>query len=97
MELEEKKIRENGIVEESKLKMGLEKLQTEDREKVGQHEINLRRLDKNIQEPVKNDIFHLSAAIKFVPPFGDVDITQFLNAFEKAMTFHDFEWKNRRN
>src|SRR6218665_3844612 len=91
MELEERKLRENRAIEEAK--MELEKLETEDKEKARQHEINLRRLDQNLPvliDPVQNDGFRLSAAIKFVPPFDDVDMTQFLNAFEKAMSIHDF-------
>src|SRR6218665_1794768 len=56
------------------------------KEKARQHEINLKRLDLNlpvVTDPIQNDSFRLSAAIKFVPPFDDVDMTQFLNAFEK--------------
>ena len=53
-------------------------------------EINLRHLDQNLPEPVQNDEFRLSAAIKFVPPFDDINMTQFLNAFKKAMSIHDF-------
>ena len=64
------------------------------RRKVRQHETSLRHLDQNLQEPVQNDCFRLSAAIKFVPLIDDVDMPQFLNAFENAMqcrsmTFHD--------
>ena len=33
-----------------------------------------------------NDGFRLTAAIKFVPPFNDVAMTQFLNAFENAIS-----------
>src|SRR6218665_2349336 len=72
--------------------MELEKLEMDDKEKARQHEINLRRLDQNLPviiDPVQNDGFWLSAAIKFVPPFDD-DMTQFLNAFEKAMFIHNF-------
>jgi len=70
--------------------MELEKLEKEDRGKARQHEISLRRIDQNLPEPVQNDGFRLSAAIEFVPPFDDVDMTQFLNAFKKAMSIHDF-------
>src|SRR6218665_215178 len=70
--------------------MELEKLEKENLEKVRRHEISLRRPDQNLPEPVQNDGFCLSAAVKFVPPFYDVDMTQFLNAFEKAMSIHDF-------
>src|SRR6218665_2911889 len=92
MELEDRKIRENRAIEESKLKMELEKLEMDDKEKARQHEINLKRLDQNlpvITDPVQSDSFRLSAAIKFVPPFVDVDMTQFLNTFEKAMDIHN--------
>jgi len=44
--------------------------------------------DQNL--PVQNDGFRLSAAIKFVPPFDEVNMMQFLNAFEKAMSIYDF-------
>ena len=77
--------------------MELEKQQKEDREMVRQHEISLRHLDQNLPEPVQNDGFRLSAAIKLVPPFDDVDMTQFLNAFEKqcrSMISHE---KNGRS
>jgi len=93
MELEDIKIRENRAIEESKLKMELEKLEMDDKEKARQHEINLKHLDQNlpvVTDPIQNDSFRLSAAIKFVPPFDDVDMTKFLNAFEKAMTIHTF-------
>src|SRR6218665_1771091 len=90
MELEAKKIRENRVVEETKVRVELENLQTEDCEKVIQHGISLRRLDQNLQEPVQNDEFRLSAAIIFVPPFDDVGTTQFPNAIERAMPIHDF-------
>ena len=93
MELDERKIRENRAIEESKLKMELERMEKEDREKVRQHEINLRCLDQNLPviiDPVQNDGVRLSAAIKFVPPFDDVDMTQFLNSFGKAMSIHNF-------
>jgi len=86
MELEDRKIRETRAIEEFKLKMVLEKLDMDDKEKARQHEINLKRLDQNLPvviDPVQNDGFRLSAAVKFVPPFDDVDMTQFLNAFEK--------------
>src|SRR6218665_2243033 len=55
--------------------------------------IQSQRLDQNlpvVTDPIQNDSFRLSAAIKFVPPFDDVDMTQFLNAFEKAMAIHNF-------
>src|SRR6218665_3300248 len=93
LDLEDRKIRVNRAIEESKLKMELEKLEMDDKEKARQHEINLKRLDQNlpvVTDPVKNDCFRLSAAIKVVPPFDDVDMTQFLNAFEKAMAIHNF-------
>ena len=45
IDLEERKIRENRAIEKSKLKMELEKLEMEDKEKARQHEINLKRLD----------------------------------------------------
>ena len=48
MELEEKKIRENRAIEESKLKKELEKLEKKDREKARPHEINLKRFDQNL-------------------------------------------------
>ena len=73
--------------------MELEKLEMDDKEKARQHEINLKRLDQNlpvVTDPIQNDGFRLSGAIKFVPPFDDVDMTQFLNAFEKAMAIHNF-------
>src|SRR6218665_3758746 len=93
LDLEDRKIRENRAIEESKLKMELEKLEMDDKEKARQHEINLKRLDQNlpvVTDPIPNDCFRLSVAIKFVPPFDDVDMTQFLNAFEKAMAIHNF-------
>src|SRR6218665_2195844 len=94
MDLEDRKIRENRATEEStcKLKMELEKLEMDDKEKARQHEINLKCLDQNlpvVTDPVQNDGFRLSAAIKFFPPFDDVDMTQFLNAFEKTMAIHN--------
>src|SRR6218665_3873672 len=93
LDLEDRKIRENRAIEESKLKMQLDKLEMDDKEKARQHEINLKRLDQNlpvVTDPIPNDSFRLSGAIKFVPPFDDVDMTQFLNAFEKAMAIHNF-------
>src|SRR6218665_2378428 len=93
LDLEDRKIRENRAIEESKLKMELEKLEMDDKEKARQHEINLKRLDQNlpvVTHSIPNDSFRLSGAIKFVPPFDDVDMTQFLNAFEKAMAIHKF-------
>jgi len=90
LELEERKIKENRALEESKLRMELEKVQAEEREKVRQHDMNLRHLDQNLPELVQNDGFRMSTAIKFVPPFDDFDMSHFLNAFEKAMTIHDF-------
>jgi len=84
-------------IEESKLTMVLEKLEIYDKEKARQQLINLRRLDQNLPvmvDPVQNDGFRFSAAIKFVPPFGDVDMTQFLNAFDKTMSIHDFPREN---
>src|SRR6218665_977648 len=93
LDLEDRKIRENRAIEESKLKMELEKLEMDDKEKARQHEINLKRLDQNlpvVTDSIPNDGFRLSGAIKFVPPFDDVDVTQFLNAFEKAMAIHKF-------
>src|SRR6218665_1688512 len=89
----DRKIRENRAIEEFKLKMELEKLEMDDKEKARQHEINLKRLDQNlpvVSASIPNDGFRLSGAIKFVPPFDDVDMTQFLNAFEKAMAIHKF-------
>src|SRR6218665_2530753 len=64
----------------------------DDKEKARQHEMNLKRLDQNlpvVTDPVQNNGFRLSAAIRFVPPFDDVDMTQFFNAFEKAMAIHN--------
>src|SRR6218665_1740188 len=93
LDLEDREIRENRAIEESKLKMELEKLEMDDKEKARQHEINLKRLDQNlpvVTDSIPNDSFRLSGAIKFVPPFDDVDMTQFLNAFEKAMAIHNF-------
>src|SRR6218665_3970332 len=93
LDLEVRKIRENRAIEESKLRMELEKLEMDDKEKARQHEINLKRLDQNlpaVTDSIPNDSFRLSGAIKFVPPFDDVDMTQFLNAFEKAMAIHKF-------
>src|SRR6218665_3166326 len=93
LDLEDRKIRENRAIEESKLKMELEKLEMDDKEKARQHEINLKRLDQNlpvVTGSIPTDGFRLSGAIKFVPPFDDVDMTQFLNAFEKAMAIHKF-------
>src|SRR6218665_54562 len=95
MELEERKLRENRAIEEAKRE--LEKLETEDKEKARQHEINLRRLGQNLPvliDPVQNDGFRLSAAIKFVPPFDDVDMTQFLNAFERLCPSMISLWKS---
>src|SRR6218665_3624615 len=93
LDIEDRKIRENRAIEESKLKLELQKLEMDDKEKARQHEINLKRLDQNlsvVSDPIQNDSFRLSAAIKFVPPFDDVDMTQFLNAFENAMAIHNF-------
>src|SRR6218665_1623544 len=93
LDLEDRKIRENRAIEESKLKMELEKLEMDDKEKARQHETNLKRLDQNlpvVTDSIPSDGFRLSGAIKFVPPFDDVDMTQFLNAFEKAMAIHNF-------
>src|SRR6218665_1172337 len=93
LDLEDRKIRENRAIEEFKLKMELEKLEMDDKEKARQHEINLKRLDQNlpvVTDSIPNDSFRLSGAIKFVPPFDDVDMTQFLNAFEKAMAIQNF-------
>ena len=69
--------------------MELQKLETQDKENARQHEINLKRLDHNFSvlvDPVQNNGFRLSAAIKFAPAFHDVDMTQFLNALEKVET-----------
>src|SRR6218665_3279656 len=66
---------ERRAIEESKLKMELEKLEMDDKEKARQHEINLKRLDQNlpvVTDSIPNDSFRLSGAIKFVPPFDDV-------------------------
>ena len=66
--------------------MELEKLEMDDKKKARQHEINLKRLDQNlpvVTDPVQNGGFRLSAAIKFVPSFDCVDMTQFLNALKK--------------
>src|SRR6218665_161518 len=65
----------------------------ENKEKARQHEINLKRLDQNLPaviDPLHNDGFRFSAAIEFVPPFDEVDMTQFLDAFEKVMNIHAF-------
>src|SRR6218665_3150213 len=73
--------------------MKLEKLEMDDKEEARQHEINLKRLDQNlpvVTDPVENDGLRLSAAIKFVPPFDDDDMTRFLNAVEKEMAIHNF-------
>src|SRR6218665_2678290 len=53
LDFEDRKIRENRAIEESKLKMELEKLEMDDKEKARQHEINLKRLDQNL--PVVSD------------------------------------------
>src|SRR6218665_3734691 len=93
LDLEDRKIRENRAIEESKLKMELERLAMDDKQNARQHEINLKRLDQNlpvVTDAIQNDGFRLSAAIKFVPPFHDVHMTQILNALEKAMAIHNF-------
>jgi len=62
MDLEDRKIRENRAIEQAKLKMELEKLEMEDKEKARHHEINLKRLDQNLPvaiDPVQNDGFRL--------------------------------------
>ena len=69
--------------------MELEKTQAEERERVRQHDINLRRLDQTLPKPVQNDGFRMSGAIRFVLSFDDVDMSQFLDVFEKAITIHD--------
>src|SRR6218665_1798864 len=73
--------------------MELEKIEKEDKEKARQNEINLRHLDQNLPvlaDPVQNDGFRLSAAIKLAPPFDGVDMMEFLNALKKPMSIHDF-------
>ena len=74
MKLQDRYIRKYRAIEETKLKLELEKLEKEDREKLRQHDISLRGLDQNLPEPVQNDVFRLSPAIQFVPPFDDVDM-----------------------
>src|SRR6218665_31710 len=91
MELEDRKIRETRAIEEFKLKMVLEKLDMDDKEKARQHKINLKRLDQNLPvviDPRQNDGFRLSAANKFVPPFAEVDRKQCLKGFEGEMNIH---------
>ena len=74
--------------------MAQAKLQSEDREKTRQHDLDRLRIESGVPTPaprsLSNDGFKLASAVKFVHNFDDSRIASYLEVSEKAMLLHKF-------
>src|SRR5688572_240815 len=93
-EVLERRLRIEAEAAQSKLQLELE---VQEKDKVRQHELKLKKLENNVIE--QDDMeqgFRMSNAVKFVPKFDELDVEHYLLAFEKAMQIHKFpkdKWK----
>src|SRR5688572_13624668 len=87
-EVLERRLRIEAEAAQSKLQLELE---VQEKDKVRQHELKLKKLENNVIE--QDDMeqgFRMSNAVKFVPKFDELDVEHYLLAFEKAMQIHKF-------
>ena len=89
VEEEERRVRFKIEVDARQARLEVEeriaRINAEDKEKKRQHGLRMRELELSVRKENDMNDFRIAAAVKIVPEFEEMEVEQFLLAFEQAM------------